>query len=283
MKYITVIRAIVFAGATALLGACSNMQEVRDFSSESARLAGYTGVVDYTLGGYGRSEAYLLPDIRESEKKADAARQGVRDSWLGLHKITSAYMTTLARLAGADTFSIDASVGKLGTSIKESPAMGLNGETVDAYGNLVHIVSKWMLSGVQQQAVKKFIREGGGDFEQVVTGMGDVVRILRKIHDNEKKTVLHSLEVMIATTRDTPENYLILALARDRLNEKRAFYARNEALYETAAKGIQAVRDGHHTLYENLDRLDAREVLDRLKKFRQDIESVRGTLAQAGM
>lgn len=283
MNTLPILRAAIFAYIILFLGACSNLQEVRDFTSESAQLSGYTGIIDYTLGGYARSEAYLLPDIRATEKTANGTYQASRESLIGLHKLSSAYMTTLAKLAGADTFNIDTSVDKLAKSIKESPDFGIQSVTVDAYVNLVHTLSKWVLAGVQEKAVRHMIQDGGKDFEKIISGMGDVVRILRKVHDNERKTVLNSLETMILTTKTTPENYLVLALAQDRLNEKRAYYAKGDALYVAAAKGIKDIEDGHHIMAENLNRLDAKEVRDKLKQLRDDIKNVHDTLTMAGV
>lgn len=283
MNTVTVLRAIICSSIVISLGACSNLQEVRDFTSESAQLSGYTGIIDYTLGGYERSEAYLLPEIRATEKATEANRQASRESLLGLQKISEAYMTTLAKLAGADTFNIDTGVNKLATSIKASPDFGVQSATVDAYANLVHTVSKWVLEGAQEQAVRHMIRDGGEDFEKVIAGMSNVVRILHKVHENERRTVLDSLETMIMTTKATSENYLILALAQDRLKEKRAYYAKGDALYLAAAKGIQDIEEGHHLMAENLSRLDGKEVRDKLKQLRDDIKNVHDTLTMAGV
>lgn len=276
-------RTIKLLCAVSLLGACTHLQDVRDFASESANLSAYPQAVDYTFEGYARSEPFLLPDNRDAEKANAAARQASRDSLIGLYKLSSAYMTTLAKLAGADTFNTGANIDKLAKAIKEAPSLGVQPATVDAYTKLVHILSKWALEAAQEKAVQQMVREGGDDFEKVISGMGDVVRILRKIHDNEQKTVINNLDMMIQTTPQTPGNYLALALARDRLAQKRADYARGDALYVEAAKGIKAIQDGHRVMTDNLDRLDAKEVADRLRQLRDDIKSVRQALARAGM
>lgn len=277
-----ILRAAIFAYIIFFLGACSNLQEVRDFTSEGAQLSGYTKIVNYTLKGYARSEPYFHTDIRAAEKSADATRQASRESLLSLYKLSSAYMTTLSKLAGKDTFNIDTSEGKLTKSIKEAPDLGVQSVTVDAYANLVHTLSKWALAGVQEKAVCDMIRDGGNDFEKIISGMGDVVRILRKIHDNERKTVINSLETMILTTKNTSENYLLLALAQDRLSEKRALYAKGDALYDAAAKGIKDIQEGHHLMAENLNRLGSKEVRNRLKQLRDDMKNIKNTLSMVG-
>ncbi|MCX7146236.1 MAG: hypothetical protein NT042_08555 [Sulfuritalea sp.] len=273
---------IVLACLGVSLGACVHLQEVRDFASESAKLSGYTGVIDHTLGGYARSEPYLIDDVRATEKKADQARQASRESLLSLHNVAAVYMTTLAKLAGEDAFSVDTGIDKVAKSIKAAPEFKIEQPTVDAYAKLVQIVAKWVSEAAQEKAVKAMVQDGKDNFDKVLTGMADIVRILGKIHENEQRSVLDGLDSMISTTPATPGNYLTLALARDQLNQKRIEYNKANALYVEAAKGIKAIQEGHRTLAENLDRLDAKDVTDRLKKLRDDIKNVRAALASAG-
>lgn len=276
------MRALAFCGFV-LLSGCANLQEVQDFTSESAKLSSYTVMVDYTINAYARTEPYLLPKIREREAAAEKMRKASRNDLISLQKAAASYMATLARLSGANAFSVDANIDKLSKSISNSPEFGVSDATVGAYSALLHKVSKWVLAKVQEDAVKQMINDGGDDFEKVVSGMGDVVRMMRKIHDNERKTVVGSLEMMIATTKVTSENYLVLALAQDRLSEKRDYYAKTDAIYEEAAKGIEHIKAGHHLMATNLTKLDSKEVREKLKQLRDDIKTVRDKLSASGI
>lgn len=278
-----IFRSAAIALSLLSLGACVHLDEVREFAGESAQLSGYTGVVEHTLGAYARAEPYLVEDVRIAEKIASDQRQASRDTLISLHKVASAYMTTLAKLAGEGSFNTDTGIDKVAKSITAAPELGVSSATVNAYATLVHKIAGWASEVAQETAVRKMIVDGKDDIESVLGGLADVARILDKIHQNEKRSVLDGLETMIATTPATPNNYLIIALARDQLNQKRVEYAKADAIFAKSAKGIADVREGFATLAKNIDRLDAKDVRDHLVQLRTDIKNIRNALSSAGI
>lgn len=272
---------IALALSLTLIAGCANLGEVRGFAGESARLAGYTKITERYLASYQRERPFLLPGpARQAEAALDARRQAARDSLLAVHRVAFRYMATLAQLAGADSFNLDTPIDKLAANLKAFPDLGLDAATVDATASLAKSLSNMVLSAAQESAVRKLVTEDGPKAQRLFEGMQNIASLFDKSLNNEKKMVLATLVDGAAIEEQTKGSPLLVALALDKAREKKAEYAADEADYQAALQGLQAIARGHRDLMDNIDHLDTTDLRQRLAKYRDQIRAVGASLQQ---
>jgi hypothetical protein len=261
-----------------LLAGCANLGEVREFAGESARLAGYTRITERYLASHERERAFLLGPARQAEAALHERRQAARESLLAVHRVAFRYMATLAQLAGEDSFRLDAPIDRIGANLQAFPDLGLDAATVDATTSLAKSLSNLVLSAAQERAVRKLVTEEGPKAQKVFEGMENIACLFGKSLENEKKTVLAMLSDGAQIEEMSRGSPLLVALALDRAREKQAEYAAAEADYAAAMQGLQAIVRGHRDLMDNIDRLSAADLRQRLAKYRDEIRTVSESL-----
>lgn len=270
------ILAVLFS-----LTGCVNLKPVQNYASESAKFSAYTELTDRYRDTYRREQPYLDASLDKGEKATDAVRQATYEDLLRIQQGITAYMETLATLAGEDTFSLSKDVTTLAGTIKQVPNLGLKAEQVDAYANVVQVITRWATSAKQERAVRQMVTEGDPHLQVLLKAMGDLVEIYRKTHESERKRVLGVFEVGILFT-DDPKDVLLNRLARAHQQAKAEEYRQADLKYEKAAKALAAMAEGHRKLRESLSDLSREDLKQALSQAAKDIKTIRESLKLGG-
>ena len=190
-------------------------------------------------------------------------------------------MQTLAKLAGQNTFDLSKQINALGAGIKAYPDLGIDEKQVDAVTNISKVITKWITTAYQEQAVRSMVREGDPHLQTVLDGMMGLVRYYRKTNENEKNIVLGLFEVEIPFV-DNPKDRLLTTLARVPMQSKKTEYLHAQRKYDEAEKGLRSIATGHRKLLENIDKLSVDEVESMISTFAKDIKSIRESLQKLG-
>jgi len=260
-----------------VLSACANLKEVRDFATESAKFSTYTDLTTRFRDTTDRARPYLTGANLAQEEATDKGRKEVYPELLKIHERVSLYFKTLAKLAGDETFDLSHEVGTVGDTLKQHPAFGIEPKHVDSYSSIGNTVSKWITTGYQQSAVREMVREGDPKIQVLLGGMGDLVRLYRKTHTQEKRIVLGFFEAEIPF-RDGPQDALLAALAKTHVQSKAMEYRLVESKYDDAESGIKKIMQGHRSLVDNVNDVSASDLTTHLQGISNDIRVLGGHL-----
>jgi hypothetical protein len=259
-----------------VLAGCSNLQEVREYAKESAKLSEYTELTTRFRDTYEREHPYLHASQIAKAQQDNQIRKEVYDDLLKVNQTVSVYMQTLATVAGEDAFDLSKELDSLAGGIKSNPDIGLKSEHVDAISSMAKVVTKWATSSYQNKAVKELIKESDSPLQMTLEGMSALVSNYKKTHENERQHVVGFLETEILLNES--KHQLLAALAKERKQLKLAEYNSIQGKYEKAEKGIRSVAEGHRKLAENIDTLSKDTIKSAMKGFANDIKSIRNSL-----
>jgi hypothetical protein len=276
----TVPKTVLIALAVSGIAGCVSLEEVRDYAGESARLAAYTELTTRFRDTYERERPYVFGPVDSAARENDRKRKAAYRDLMRIHTTVVRYMQTLGRLAGDETLDLTTELEALSGGIARYPQLGIDEQKVDAVSNVARIVSRWVMGAVQLRSVQEMVREGDPHMQQVLEGMAALVRVERRTHENERRTVLGFLESEIPFA-DTPQDRLLAALARAHLLEKTREYDAVEPKYAAAERAITRIAEGHHALAKNVDRLSLTETRELVKACVKDLRAVRDSLKAA--
>lgn len=260
--------------------ACTNLKEVREYASESAKLSAYTDLTTRFRDTYEREQPYIFGETERLAQDNDRKRKASYEDLVKIQQGVSVYMQTLAVLAGEDSFDLSKELDLLAGGIKAHPDLGVDKKQVDAFMNITQVITRSGLNAYQKRAVRDMVKAGDDSLQVVLEGMIRVIGYYKQTNDNEKNTVLGFLELEIAYA-DAPKDRLLAALARAHLQSKLAEYKNVQAKYAAAEKGIRSIAEGHHKLRENSGKLSNKEVKSTVKQLTKDIKAVRENLQAA--
>ena len=262
---------------TLALFGCANLKEVRDYADESAKLSAYTELTTRFRDTYQREQPYLSGEADHLAQDNDKRRQAAYADLLKIHQKVTLYMQTLAILAGEDTFDLSPQIDSLSSGIKVHPELGIDAQHVDAATNISKVITTWLTSSYQKQAVGNMIEEGDPSLQKMLDAMTTLIRYYRKTNENEKKTVLGFFEMEIPFA-DTPKDRLLVTLAQAHVQAKTIEYNNAQLKYDEAEKGIKSIAEGHRKLLENRNTLSTDEVKAMIIRLTQDIKTIRENL-----
>lgn len=267
----------VFILAVALTG-CANLDEVRQFAGESAKLGAYTELTTNFRETFAREEPYLSGPALETAKQNDQQRAAAYADLLAVHETVSLYMLTLARLAGSESFDLSARFDALKSEVKAHPELGFDAGHAGAVAGIGKTIARWMSERAQAEAVQDMIRAGNAPLQQSLDGMSRLLRAYRKTHGNERQTVLGLYDSEFALAQVQPKDRLLMALARKDYLAKRAEFAAKDTKFDAAEAAIREVAAGHAHLYENVDALGTPRLKEELAVLTQRIRTLTETI-----
>jgi len=269
IRIVWVVLAIGLAG-------CVNLKEVRDYAGESAQLTSYTDATNRWETTSDRTNLVLPPKDREPP---DKGRKAAATELRKIHETVSTYFDVMAKLAGDDSFAIGSNIDRLGKSIKESPLVHVDSKQVDAYADLIKVLSSIVLSGYQQHEIKSYLERGNAPIQTLLAGMN----ITLNDYDAALESERQSLGFLVLVNRKTPQDEIIASLASIE-------HARLLAEVDSAAKQIKAlhaalakIAEGHQQLYDHRDSLSAESLRATLMQLNSDLASVRKDLKTLGV
>lgn len=257
-----------------VLTACVDLKEVRNFATESAKLSGYTELSTRFRDTFERQKPYLSGENLQAEEANDKQRKEIYPDLIRIHERASRYLLTLAKLAGDDTFDLSPRIDTVGDRINDHPQFPIEAKHVQAYTELGKLVAKWSTSRSQQRAVREMVREGNEPLQVLLDGMGDLVRLYRKTHEQERNAVLGFFQVQLPF-HDPQQDTLLLALARTHEQAKEREYRLAGATYDDAEQGIRKISAGHAALLSNMNNLDADEIKSFIGGAAKEIKILR--------
>jgi hypothetical protein len=260
-----------------VLGGCTNLKVVRDYAGESAKLSAYTELTDRYRDTYQREQPYLDLANDQGEKATDEKRQAAYESLIKIHQSLTAYMETLAKLAGEDAYSLSKNADALAGAIKPMPDLGISADQVDAYSSLVQVVARWATAACQESAVRKAVEAADPHVQKLLAAMQHLVRLYRKTNEQERARVVGVFEVAIPYTND-PKDVLLNRLARVQMQSRIEDYKQADLKYAKAEKALAAVAEGHRKLREGLANLSREDLKQSLTQTAKDIKTIRESL-----
>lgn len=262
-------------------GCASNRQtslsEVRAFADASASLGGYAELSRRYRDTYQRERPYLSAAADQQARGEDARRQAAYLDFVNVQKAVVRYMQTLSLLAGDARYDFGPRLDEVGAGLKAGTI--LTERQVTAYNGIARLLTRVVASGYQQRSVEAMVRDGDADVQNLLDAMIALTRLYAKTNENEKKTVLGTLKLELASAPRSTDR-LLLVLARVQLQDKTAEYALLDKRYDLAAQGLARVALAHQKLRENLDRLAADDTRRMLAGYAGDLNVLRDGLRE---
>ena len=284
--------ALALACSALVAGGCSNLGAVREFAASSARMTDYRAATDHYLDSADRQLAELpatgrFDGTREQLQALKQVTARDKATLLGLHATTTGYMRALARLAGADAYSVSSEIGKVARAIETSEALGIDEDHVDAYANIARRVSDWALAARQARDVRHLVTENGADMDKLLEAMQRATEAYGIVLEQEiaaydaladYRRAVWAAELP-GDAALTPERREVIAtlLRRSELSDREAQRQARKA-QRAAARGLERVRRAHADMLRNVDRLDADQVQDLLRAAADDLKSIRASI-----
>ena len=257
-------------GLTALLVSCANLEEVRQFAGESAKLTAYREMTQNWANTYEREKPYLFDNNLALAKSEDKARREAVTDLLKIHETVAMYFAVLGNLAGDDAFSVHSNADGLAKQIKASRLTGLEDKHVDAYVRISGIVSSWMLSGYQQREIAKYVESGNDPVQTMLAGMRQVVKVYAGTLRNERGRY----GFLNLVGKETPQDQIVAALANSeyiRLSVQ-ADAARKKLT--TLDQSIVKISEGHQKLYDSRNELGSDALRIIIASMSKDLKSL---------
>ena len=154
---------------------CVNLKSVQDFAGESAKFSAYTELTTRFRDTYQREQPYVTGEAARMAQANDRRRKAAYQDLLEVHRSVSAYLRTLATLAGDRTFEVSKSLDSVASGIKAQPDFGIEAKQVEACSNLSKVVTKWLGSAHQEKAVRAMLKEGDPHLQTLLEGMTSLV------------------------------------------------------------------------------------------------------------
>lgn len=289
-------RMIVFMTALAVVlvvGGCANLGAVREFAASSTKLTEYKGVTNLYVSSADRQLADLpsAPRFTVLRGKLEELKQVSakdKETLLNLHAITTGYMAALAGLAGDGAYSVSDEFKGLAGAITASKELGINGDHVKAYANIIGRVVDWVMAAQQARDVKRMVKENGEDMDKLLEAMEFATQVYGVVLEQEAEssnTVVMFREApwkeeMEGDINLTPERReVVAALLRKSSVAEAAEQDAALKAQKAALSGVQAVRKGHRVMIENVDRLTAKDIQAQLKRAAEDLKSIRSDIS----
>lgn len=244
------MRLIAVLGLLACLAGCTSstprMRQVREFAAQAPALAAYTDLTGRYRDTYQRAAPYLSPEADAEERRQDLQRRAAAPDFLAVEQAVHTYMRALGALAGDGQFDLEDQVKSLSGGIKAWPDSGLSDRHVSAYAGLARLLARWLTRSWQERSTQALLAEGAEPLQQLLDAMQALLRHYDKSSDNESRMVLGMLEVSLAYT--DPQQRLLAALGKARLQEKTAEYRLAGLRLTLARKHLAAIAQAHQAL-----------------------------------
>ncbi|GAB2877190.1 hypothetical protein GCM10027277_53080 [Pseudoduganella ginsengisoli] len=246
-----------FCLLAALAGCTTNprLQDARAFAADTAKLDSYADLSERFRDTYTRERPYLSVAADARERPANTERHTAFADFMAIHDAVVQYMHTLGRLAGGDTFSLDAPLKSLGGSIKAWPDAGLDSRHVNAYSGLARVLARAATQREQDNAVRQMVHDAEPHLQLLLDAMQRLLRYYDKSSDNERAIVLGTLDVELPFA-DTPRDRLLAVLAKAHRLGLAQEYRQAGLRHTLAIKHVAAIAAAHTALLQRMEAPD---------------------------
>jgi hypothetical protein len=264
----------LLALALANLTACANLDAVRDFGSSAARMAAYPKAAQAYRDSALTSAPYVSaaqPGLVDAAARSRQAAQALK-----LQVELGRYFATLAKLAGEDTYAIDTQLDALGKGAAAVPDSALDAGTLQAYTSLAKAVSRFVLLGVQERAVKELVSDGGPHAMRILGSLRQSAQDWSRLVAGDARQADATLEVAVLPA-DVPP--LLRVLATDRRGTLQREYDGVQQQFKQTLAALDAVEKAHASMVEHLDDLNNATLRSTLKASSADLKAASAVLA----
>lgn len=261
---------LVFAAA-ALMAGCANLDAVREFGKTAAAITAYpdAGVL------YEQSARTAKPyDILSSSAPADQpeVRHAQVQRALAAQAAVNAYFSTLAALAGDETFSLSKQVTAVDQSLKGLPRASGDATDIDAAAALANVLQKYLLAEKQASAVKALVFEGGPHAMRILDSLIRTTGDWSREVANDKGKVLVALDALSAGRDTSP---LLAMLAKDRRAQLADAYDSSIRKIHSTQEGLKEIVRAHQQMAQSVDKLSPKEWTSLLRGAVADLQVTR--------
>lgn len=270
------LAALVGIGILLTLGGCANLDAVRSFGQTAATAPALSDIsVPY------RESATTVQPYLTDATRVPSQNPTVRDKQIAEARVyqtaLTTYFSTLAKLAGADAFSLDKqidSVAKGAQSIvanaNDVSAAAIAGET-----DLAKILAKYVTLAAQESAVHGLIREGGPHAMDVLAALRKIASDWANQVKNEGGIVTSNLTGLGAVPQTPP---LLRMLAMDRASVLAGQYQSNLAAFSRYDATLDRIANAHWEMVQHLDDLTSSQLKASLTQAVRDLKSAQADL-----
>lgn len=263
---------LVLVAIGALLG-CANLQAIREFGKTAAAVSSY-GDAGQAYRESARTIEPYLAGAPVQGNRADA-RQAQVMAANAVQASLAGYFATLAKLAGEDSFSLEAELQAISKGVQSLPEGPIDSDAATNAVALAKTLQKYALARAQASAVKELVTEGGPAAMRVLTRLEGVATSWRGALENDSRTVISSIS-SLAVARDTPP--LLRMLARDRQQQHQFNYDQALKRVDTAISALQKIRAAHEAMVSNIELLDSKQLQSLLKAAVADLKAAKKNL-----
>lgn len=270
----------VWAGLLMIFAAgCANLGAIRNFADQSSDIAGYTKLVNYYVDAPMARARYQpaanLQQLEQSKKKKEKQKELL----LARHKIIQSYMDALGRLAADEAVVYDKEITTLVNAVGQSELITeklITKEEVAAFGALGKLIARAATDLWRQNKLRELIKEGNRPLQELVGYMQHVVTkgYVDEL-DNESASIDKYYGKFFAESSDPAGKEALMEWKNARLSEVNV---RREEV-EIYSKALGKIAAGHQELYNNLNQLDAKSVLDQMIVYARYLRDAKNALA----
>jgi hypothetical protein len=258
-----------------LLSACADLKGIRQFSEVSADTASYTALsIDY-VKSIERQKRFQDQSRHADLDRIIKDRKQQQDALLGLHRGVQEYMTAIGALAADELVSYDSALDSFSKNLKSAKVPHLDDKSVDAFSALIKLIAKAASDAYRQKQLNLIIGDSNTDFQTLISSMSDIVGLdyISSLEDEEAAVDKFYQKIIVISDNAPPQQASIQLLKESWQAKKDAIVVKKQscALY---AKSLKKIGEGHQLLYQNREKLTAKQFLDTLYGYRKEVEAL---------
>lgn len=283
-------KALKFRRATRLVGAfavgclwlcgCANLAAVREFAKTSAATADYKQVVaDYTNSP--TRQLRYQPDRNADTLKQLATKRAAQGPMLeATQQVLVAYMSSLGDLAADKLPNVDSEIDGLSKALETAKFVGdgdqqIGKETATAAASIAKVLIRAGLDGWRQREVVKIVKETNAPLQDVVAGLKEILdKDLRMSLQNEEIAVSKPFQSWNAAAKAGNDPDGAPQVARILLDERLEQVKAKRASLDAYIKVLDTIAKGHDDLFKNVDKFDKKDLVERLKGYSKDLQTL---------
>jgi hypothetical protein len=289
LSYTSTWRISVFLAIIAPLTlsfGCTNLDAVRSFAKLSASVANYQQVVSDYAESPIRQLRYQ-PEIQGPRLAEIANRRAAqKKQFIAVQTVIVDYMNALGDLAADEVANMDANIGDLTTALENAKFLGdsdeqIGKETVTAAGTIAKKLSYAVLNEWRKSKIKDLIRENDGAFRNVIAGFTEILdKDIRGSLKTETIAVQNPFKSWKSAAKAGGDTEGAAKIADILMEERVATLKDKEAQLDAYISSLRNVSDGHHMLFQSLDKLDKGVLVAEIKNYTKDIQTLKTAIIQ---
>lgn len=254
---------------------CVNLKEVHDYSSSSAK-----SIKKFEEMGYSFSKACTEKCLVEQLEKQQLSRSACHcsgeksaDSVTNLlYDAIKGYFEGLADLSANQLTSYK--FNSLAKALKETQfgEVSFSKDQVDAFANIASIVSRAVTDAYRKKKLSVYIGDANESIKTLIDAFDFVMisSLAKRLQTQQQRLESYYFDLSTDNTASAYEKKKIIEEYSVALNDLES----RKKLITSYSRGLRTISKGHQELFENRNKLKARELRNLMVQFASDIEDV---------